>query len=135
VSEVGYRWVDHTGELELELLAATEEGVFEDGLAAMRELMECELRGRPTLRPMTLEARDRATLLATWLEELALLAELHGLVPERLGSLVLRDSSLEAVVETRHGDPAHLVKGVSYHRLRFEPAPEGGWRATVVLDV
>jgi SHS2 domain-containing protein len=132
---VGYRWVDHTGELELELSAPTEEGVFEEALAAMRELLECELRGNTTLRPFTLEAGDRATLLVEWLQELALLAELHGIVPERVGSLVLGDSSLEAVVEGRLGDPPHLVKGVSYHRLRFERSPEGGWRATVVLDV
>jgi SHS2 domain-containing protein len=32
------------------------------------------------------------------------------------------------------GDPPHLVKAATYHRLALEPGGSG-WRATVVLDV
>jgi SHS2 domain-containing protein len=70
---MAYRWVEHTGELELAIDAPTERAVFEDGFEAMRELL---------------------------------------------------------AVEPREASP----KGATYHRLAFEPA-DGGWRATVVLDV
>ena len=47
---------------------------------------------------------------------------------------VLDETSLDATVEGRIGDPPALVKAATYHRLEF--GPEGdGWRARVVLDV
>jgi SHS2 domain-containing protein len=129
-----YRWVEHTGELELEIAAQTERGVFEEGFAAMRELLATEPDGKPQARRIELAGSDRATLLADWLGELAFLAESEGLVPERLVALQLGGSTLAAGVEGFRGRPPHLVKAATYHRLSF--APEGaGWRATVVLDV
>jgi SHS2 domain-containing protein len=41
---------------------------------------------------------------------------------------------LTAVVAGSAGDPPHLVKGVTYHGLRFERTG-AGWLARVVLDV
>lgn len=130
-----YRWVEHTGELELEILAPTEAGVFADALAALRELMaDGPPLGEAVPRQLDLAAGDRAALLAEWLSELAFVAETERLVPEELRSLSLGDGRLRAAVAARRGDPPHLVKAVTLHRLSFEPA-EGGWRATVVIDV
>jgi SHS2 domain-containing protein len=157
-----YRWVDHTSELELEIAAADAEGVLADALAAFAELAageaeregaapaageagregaapaagegEPEAAGPPETRELSLEAPDRAALLAEWLGELAFLAEVDGFVPVRCASLTLDGPRLRATVEGRLGSPAHLVKAVTYHRLRFEPTT-AGWEATVVLDV
>jgi SHS2 domain-containing protein len=131
---VPYRWVEHTGELELELRAATEAGVFEEALAAMGELMSDDEKGEPAEASVSLEAADRAALLADWVGELAFLAESRGLVPTGLASLDLADGALSARVLARHGAPPNLVKGVTYHRLEF--GREGaGWLARLVLDV
>jgi SHS2 domain-containing protein len=131
---VPFRWIEHTGELELELEAASERGIFEAGFNAMREVMSTgESRERIDV-PVSLRGGDRAALLADWLGELAFLGETRGLVPERLVSLALNDEGLSALIEGRAGDPPHLVKGVTYHRLRFERCGDG-WRARVVLDV
>jgi SHS2 domain-containing protein len=120
--------------LEVELEAATEGGIFEAGFDAMRELMwSTRSRERIDLA-VALTGGDRAALLADWLGELAYLGETRGLVPDRLASLDLTDEGLTAVVEGGAGDPPHLVKGATYHRLRFERTDEG-WRARVVLDV
>jgi SHS2 domain-containing protein len=134
-----YRWVEHTGELEVELEAPTEEGVFESGFEAMRELLGGEgaaarhgHAGRA--RPVSIKAPDRAALLAEWLAELAFVAESERLVPVELASLELGEDGLTAVVEARPGHSPHLVKAATYHRLTLEPTAEG-WRATVVLDV
>jgi SHS2 domain-containing protein len=130
------RWVEHTGELELEIEAAGEGEAFEEAFDAMRELLAPEDEGRAadTTRAVSLHAPDRAALLADWLAEIAFLAETEGLVPTRLASLELLDDGLEAVIEGFPGEPAHLVKAATYHRLAFERVP-GGVRATVVLDV
>jgi len=128
-----YRWVDHTGEVELAIEAKTEPDVFADALAALAELLAIE--GEPDQhRVIELNAPDRATLLAAWLEELLFFAEAEGFEPVALRELELGSDSLQATVAGRRGDPSPLVKAVTYHRLSFEPQG-AGYRATVVLDV
>jgi SHS2 domain-containing protein len=129
--------VEHTGELEVEIEAPTEQGVFEDGFEAMRELLGgAGVAGDAPARSrgVSLAGTDRASLLAEWLAELAFIAESEGLVPERLAGLELDEDGLRAVVEGSEGNPPHLVKAATYHRLALERS-ENGWRATVVLDV
>jgi SHS2 domain-containing protein len=132
--KVPYRWIEHTGELELELEASSEQGVFEAGFEAMRELMGASSEGDRIVIPVALPGRDRAALVADWLGELAFLGETRGLVPDRLSEFELDEDGLRATVSGRRGRPSHLVKGATYHRLRFEPVANG-WRALVVLDV
>ena len=129
-----YTWVEHTAELELHVEAPTEEAVFEEGFEAMRELLGADAEGPAPPREVRLEARDRPALFADWLAELAFLAESERLVPECLASLELEGASLRAVVEGRRGEPPPLVKAATYHRLSLERV-DGGYRATVVLDV
>jgi SHS2 domain-containing protein len=133
-TRVPFRWIEHTGELELELEAASEQGIFETGFHAMRELIQSDQSRERLEVPVTLTGSDRAALLADWLGELAFLAETRGLVPERLTSLTLTNDGLSAVVQGAAGNPPHLVKGVTYHRLHFERTADG-WRARAVLDV
>jgi protein archease len=128
-----YRWGEHTGELELEIEADSERGVFEQGFDAIRELLDGGEEAAVAPRRVSLRARDRAALLADWLGELAFLAE-EGLIPQRLASLELRGAGLEAVVEGHRGERRHLVKAATYHRLSL--TRRGSiWRARVVLDV
>jgi SHS2 domain-containing protein len=129
-----YRWVEHTGELELEIEAEDEEAVFGEGFAAMRELLTADAGGEILIRRVELAGRDRAALLADWLAELAILGEIEGLVPEGICKLELDADGLRVTVEGHAGSPSHLVKGATYHRLAFEPSGDG-WFARVVLDV
>jgi SHS2 domain-containing protein len=140
-----YRWVEHTGELELEIEAQSEEAVFHDALAAVFELTGGEASGsgkipppgeRPVLeaREVVVAASERALLLVEWLEELLFLAETEAFVPGRIVRLELGRDRLSATIEGRSGQPRHLVKAVTYHRLRFERSGDQ-WHAGVVLDV
>jgi SHS2 domain-containing protein len=131
---VAFRWIEHTGELELELESDSERGIFEAGFWAMRELMSSKDSPERIEAPVALTGEDRAVLLADWLGELAFLGETRGLVPRRLASFELTDEGLTAVVAGSAREPPHLVKGVTYHGLRFEQT-EAGWLARVVLDV
>ena len=129
-----YRWVEHTAELEMEIEAPTEEGVFVDALHALAELLDHGRRADRVSREVSVNASERALLLAEWLDELVYLAETEGLVPEHVQRIVLSDEGVAATVQCRRRDPRHVVKGATYHRLAF-PRAEGGFRATVVLDV
>jgi SHS2 domain-containing protein len=134
---MSYGWAEHVGELELRIAAETPEAVLAEAVAAMAELLgeeELATGNDAESRRVELESGDRAVLLADWLGELAFLAETEGFVPGRVERLDLRPDGLSATIAGRRGDPPHLVKAVTYHRLAFEPAEEG-WRGVAVLDV
>jgi SHS2 domain-containing protein len=129
-----YRWIDHTGELELELEASTEEEVFADALAAFAELVGDGGGTDSERREIELEGDDRDLLLADWLEELVYLADAQQFVPQRVTDFHLEAGRLRATVHGRRGNPSPLVKAVTRHRLSFESGATGV-RARVVLDV
>lgn len=129
-----FRWVDHTSELELEIEAPSEEAVFAEALAALSELAG-DADGPPASREIEVEADDHALLLVEWLSELVYLAETEELVPDRLAALELTDGKLRATIEGHRGQPRHLVKAVTLHRLELRPDAKVGWHARVVLDV
>jgi SHS2 domain-containing protein len=129
-----YCWIEHTAELELAIETPAEEKVFADALAALGELLGEEPGGTAARHEIRVSAPDRAALLAEWLSELVFLAETEAFVPERVVGLEFLDDSVLATVEGRRGDPPHLVKAVTYHRLEFRRDGDV-WRARVVLDV
>ena len=135
-----YRWIDHTSELELHVEADSERAVLEEATRALSELLrrdedaESNKVGELVTHEVTVDADDRASMLAAWLEELVFLAETEATIPEDVRFEVFDGRGLRACVDARRGNPPHLVKAVTYHRLSFEPRG-GGWAATVVLDV
>jgi SHS2 domain-containing protein len=130
-----HRWVDHTAELELELSAQDEAGVFAEALAAVADLLsDADAGGELVRREVAVESADRQALLADWLAELLFLAESEDLVPERADDLRLDGTSRRAQVQGRRGAVRPYVKAVTYHGLVSERV-EGGWCARVVLDV
>lgn len=131
---MSYRWVEHTAELEMEIEAPTEEGVFVDALLALAELLGHEGGGASVCREVALGGRERAVLLVEWLDELVFMAETEDLVPEDIVRIELSEDGLAATVRCRRGSPRHLIKAATYHRLAFEPSGQG-FRARVVLDV
>jgi SHS2 domain-containing protein len=131
---VSYRWVDHTAELELEVEAEDEAGIYAQAVQALAELLADDAARAPTLRQITVTARDRGALLVAWLDELVYLAETQDLIPAEVERLTLSERDLKATARLVHGQPRHVVKGATYHRLLFAPTPTG-YRARVVLDV
>jgi SHS2 domain-containing protein len=129
-----HRFVEHIGEVEVELESETEAGLFAAATDAFAELVSAEGEGPREQHEIALDGDDRALLLVDWLNELVYLAEVDGFVPERLASFELGDGGLRATVAGRRDAPPHLVKAVTLNDLEF--AEEGGtWYGRVVLDV
>ncbi len=118
----------------MEIEATTEQDVFRDALHALAELLGDHEGGDRLGWEVAVTGARRDELLVRWIDELVFLAESEDLVPEELERIELTDRGLEATVRCRRGRPRYLVKGTTYHRLRFERR-DGGFRATVVLDV
>ena len=74
----GYRWVEHTSELELEIHAHAEEAVFAEALRAFAELVGDGRGGEPVSRQVALAGQDRAVLL-TVVERVVSVVEAAGL--------------------------------------------------------
>jgi SHS2 domain-containing protein len=134
MSSDGYRWVEHTAELELEIEAHDEEAVFAEALRAFAELVGDGRPGEPVSRQVALAGQDRAVLLAQWLDELEFLAETEELVPDGLQEIAFSPHGIRATIRCHRDQPRSIVKGVTYHRLTFERVSDG-YRATVILDV
>jgi SHS2 domain-containing protein len=131
---VAYRFVEHVGEVEVELEAITEAGIFEAALAAFADLLEADSAGEPASHDIELAERDRSLLLVDWLSELVFLAEVERFVPERVASFELADGRLRATVQGHRDHPRHLVKAVTLNKIALEQ--EGGrWHGRVILDV
>ena len=130
---------EHPGEITMMVRAPTLAGVFAEAGRALAGLM---LRERDVRAPETahedlvLEAGDRAALLVAWLNELIGRAEISSIVFTRFEVRVAEDHRVEAAI---HGVTPTLfrnpVKAATYHRLAVEPEDDGGYVATVILDV
>ena len=132
---MGHRYVEHVGELELELESSSERGLFAEALTAFRELVDdTGVHGPPLRRDIELPPEESALLLADWLGELIFLAETHAFVPRRVIELDLHGGGLRATVEGERGRPRHLVKAVTLEHLDVSQR-EGRWHGRLVLDV
>jgi SHS2 domain-containing protein len=132
--EPQHHFVEHGGEVEVELAAENEIGIFAAGLDAFAELVAGSEDGEPTEFQIRLRGRDRTLLLVDWLNELLFLAEVEQFVPRHITSIELGDECLHATVAGDRGTPRPLVKGVALNGLRFEQGG-GVWHGRVVLDV
>lgn len=129
-----YHWIDHTAELELAIETSSDVNVFIEALAALGEVLGEDPEGEPVHHELSVSAADRAGLLVEWLSELVFLAETGAFVPERVERIALSSEHVSALVAGRRGNPPHVVKAVTYHRLEFRHDGKR-WKATVVLDV
>jgi SHS2 domain-containing protein len=137
MEDAGHAFVEHTSEVELHLHAPTLPALFVEAGAALAELMLGEgATGAETVaEKVTVTAPDRAALLAAWIDELIFLAETRKAVFTRFAVVKVEEGELiaeiggiaEPVINT-------AVKAATFHDLRVAEE-DGGWVATVVLDV
>jgi len=128
---------EHTGEVQLHLVAPTLGQLFEEAPKALAELMVEQLAEgpAPSVELVKLSAPDREALIVEWLNELIFRSETQQKIYGEARILRLSDTELEA--EIRGKTPERLgtaVKAATYHRLKIV-SQENGYAATVILDV
>ena len=144
-----FELLEHTADVGIRAHGATLEEAFEQatrGLAEVLGALEPEGRsgGPGELVAVEVSAADPGGLLVDWLNEVLWLREtrdawLAGVQVDRVGEgAAVGSVSFTSKGPAEEGDPAPdgtFVKAVTYHRLRVEPDPAGGWLIEVYLDV
>ena len=138
--EEGYSTFEHTGDLGLEVWAASAARLY--GLAAealMAQIVDARGSRSELDSPLRLSGDDPSDLLIHWLNTVLLESELQGAAWTRADVRVLTPNSLQATLCGVRRDPARHtflreVKAVSYHYLSLEL--EGPiCRCRLVLDI
>ena len=140
----GFELLEHTADVGIRARGPTLEEAFEQATLGLAEVQGALAPGREGVLGLgervavQVSAPDPGALLVDWLNEVLWLAETRqaavaGVRVERVAAAVASGS-----VVLDSGGPAPdgtFVKAVTYHRLRVEPDPEGGWLVEVYLDV
>lgn len=144
-----YRVLDHPADLWLELFAADLPRLFDQGLVALYDNLVALPDVRETESRTVAAAGDSvADALRALLAEALFLFDTQGFLAAGATVTVEGGASVEEGVPTAvraelYGEPLDRdrhellaeVKAVTFHRLQAEALPDGGWRATVLLDV
>jgi SHS2 domain-containing protein len=133
----GFREVDHTADLELEIWAGTLPGLFEEAARGLNQLLEIRWESDQDdhrIEQFTVEAADNEGLLVSFLGELLYLLEQDRLAGKDF-QVEISDSTLTAEVRCGHvRSYSREIKAVTYHRLdiRFN---DGVYSVNVVFDI
>jgi SHS2 domain-containing protein len=150
----GYELLEHTADIGIRARGPTLEAAFEQATSGLAEVLGAQApagaegpsgwlppggpEGPGEAVAVEVSADDPGGLLVDWLNEVLWLREVRqakmaGVRVERVG-----DGTAAGWVAFSHDGPdpdGTFVKAVTYHRLRVEPDPGGGWLIEVYLDV
>ncbi len=136
----GWRLVDHTADLRIEVSGTTLDELFANAaLALTSQLTVTVFDVFDEALTVSVEGDDYEELLVNWLREILFLNQARGFVLARLGTLELAENRIRAVLEGRRivpdeEKPSLEIKGVTYHGLSVEKTPRG-YAALVIFDI
>lgn len=132
-------FLEHTGEVELQLEAATLSELFIEAGLGLAELLGADLTAPVPddsgVERVELTAADDDALLVDWLNELVYLSETRARAFTRLELTHVGAGRLSGTVSGLPLENVRTqVKAATYHRLHIERRAEG-FVARVVLDI
>lgn len=140
---MGYRFVEHTADLGIEVWGESLDELFAEALVAFTDTLT-EVERVDEQREVTIElsAPGLEELLVAWLEELLFLYETEGLLCRRAEVAVVELPDGPTLAAGAFGEVHDLdrqplktlVKAITYHRLAVT-RKAGGYRAQVILDL
>ena len=139
----GFELLEHTADVGIRARGATVEEAFEQATLGLAEVQGPPDPGEPAPDrgervAVQVSAGDPGGLLVDWLNEVLWLAETRPAAVTDVRVERVGDGTAAGWVVLAAGGPGPdgtFVKAVTYHRLRVEPDPDGGWLVEVYLDV
>jgi SHS2 domain-containing protein len=134
----GYRQIDHTADVALELWGDSEAALLDAGARAVTELLTegAEVTDRAG-RDIAIDAIDAGDRLVQWLNEIIVAAVSDGFLYRAADIELDGETGLRAHARGEPGAHDRVVaelKSATYHDLVVERGPSG-WVARVVIDV
>jgi len=135
-----YRQLSHTADLGLRIWGDSQEELFENAGAALSAVLTDRRRLRLEITTeILLEAPDLEALLVAWLNHLLYLYDVDAFLGREFKVLELTPQRLAAQARGEAYDPGRhvartAVKAATYHHLEIVKR-NGGWQATVILDL
>lgn len=136
-----YETFDHTADLGLRVRAADLPSLFAEAARGLFSVFVADLNTVREERRVTfrIEGTQPDYLLFDWLNELLAAFELQKLLLRRF-DVRLDEQGLSADAWGEELDSArhaleHEVKAITYHGLKVERQPDGGWLAEVIVDI
>jgi len=141
---MGYREIDHTADVGLEIQARTLNDLFIDAALGMFHLMLRDEEVIPDHRmhhsfPIRISADNLDELFHDWLAELLSLSEAHHFYFTQFHLSHVDENSLEGkALGSKITDQNQMlltpIKAVTYHKLSVEKTSRG-YKAQVIFDV
>ena len=130
----GYRFLEHTADIKVEVYGETLNEAFEEAARALFDVITDTSKVRPIMRrEIEVEAEDLEALLYEWLEEFIYLYDSERLVfsefkvksiQQTEGRLKLRGEAVgEEFDEERHPQGTE-IKAITYHEMKINQSPD-----------
>ncbi len=135
-----YWQLPHTADLAWRIRGESLPELFENAAGALTSTMtDRRYLRRREKRQIAVESADREALMVDWLNHLLYLFDVEGFLGREFHVTSLTDRRLEAVAWGEGFDPERhpektAIKAATYHHLEIGPR-DGGWQATVILDL
>jgi SHS2 domain-containing protein len=140
-TRAGHRFVDHTGDMALEVWAPALPELFDEAVRALFAVIVdvATVEERDEVPVAIAGAADRDDLLVRFLSELLFLHDARGWLFRAFRVRRIDEHGIEGEAHGEPMDPERhaierQVKAVTYHALGVREDPSG-WRATIVLDL
>lgn len=135
----GYRFLEHTADVGIEIRSPSLEGVYEIAGGALFDLIAKPQGGERAPRTVTSKGGEPEVLLANFLNDLLLLFEVEGLLFRELRARKMEEGRLVVDALCERLDPQRhkietVVKAATLHDVLVEKEGDG-WRARVFLDL
>lgn len=132
----GFREIDHTADVALEVWGASLEDLFQQALFGMYAICGAIPGGVSSekfSKSMHIEAEDMETLLVNFLSEMLYLL-MDDTICE-MNSLRIQDSHLDVELRGQFFDTLQReIKAVTFHQLKIE-ASDTHYRTCIVFDI
>ncbi|MFO7984665.1 MAG: archease [Desulfatiglandaceae bacterium] len=135
-----FRYLDHTGDLGMEVYGNTLEALFEHaGEGFTRIITDPSTVQASTELEISLEAADTEQLLVEWLTELIYQFDAHGWLFREFHVHAIDSGHLSGIARGERYNPTRhpirtTVKGATYHQLQVTRSSKG-WKGRVIFDL
>ena len=124
----GFRFLEHTTDLEIEAFGKTLEEAFENAGKAIEDTM-VDLRSIDSVeeKEITVQGKDLETLLYSWIEVLITLQEIEGLLFSKFSCKLSKDNagySMHAILGGEKFSPGKheqktAIKAPTFHQMKI----------------